>query len=184
MKLGLFIFFVCLFLFLFLFLSFFLGSIPYISSTQAPETEAILSTHQCHDICPYQSIASLNKRLHKWQPARSVSYILQSTKTGCYSCHELVFSLCDIAVTALIMQNNEFINTKSKHGSCMSSSQSSSKPPSSSSSEVEELRARAVREQVDLYRQLREQLVNEVERYQREGNHKLASIISESLREQ
>ena len=62
----------------------------------------------------------------------------------------------------------------------------SSSPPSSpsSSSEVEELRARAVREQVDLYRQLREQLVNEVERYQREGNHKLASIISESLRQQ
>ena len=63
---------------------------------------------------------------------------------------------------------------------------SSSPPPSSppSSSEIEELRARAVREQVDLYRQLREQLVNEVERYQREGDHKLASIISESLREQ
>jgi hypothetical protein len=63
----------------------------------------------------------------------------------------------------------------------MSSSQSSSPPPSSS--EVEELRTRAVREQVDLYRQLREQLINEVERYQREGNHKLASIISESLRQ-
>lgn len=62
----------------------------------------------------------------------------------------------------------------------MSSPQSSSSPPSS---EVEELRTRAVREQVDLYRQLREQLINEVERYQREGNHKLASIISESLRE-
>ena len=59
----------------------------------------------------------------------------------------------------------------------MSSSQSSSSP------EVEELRTRAVREQVDLYRQLREQLISEVERYQREGNHKLASIISESLRE-
>jgi hypothetical protein len=62
----------------------------------------------------------------------------------------------------------------------MSSSQSSSPTPSS---EVEELRTRTVREQVDLYRQLREQLINEVERYQREGNHKLASIISESLRE-
>ena len=61
----------------------------------------------------------------------------------------------------------------------MSSSRSSLPP---SSSEVEELRTRAVREQVDLYRQLREQLINEVERYQREGNHKLASIISESLR--
>ena len=61
----------------------------------------------------------------------------------------------------------------------MSSSQSSSSLPS----EVEELRTRAVRQQVDVYRQLREQLINEVERYQREGNHKLASIISESLRE-
>jgi hypothetical protein len=67
----------------------------------------------------------------------------------------------------------------------MPSSQSSSSapPPSSSSSEVEELRTRAVREQVDLYRQLREQLVTEADRYQREGNHKLASIISESLKE-
>ena len=62
----------------------------------------------------------------------------------------------------------------------MSSPQSSS----SSSSEVEELRIRAVREQVDIYRQLREQLINEAERYQKQGNHKLASIISESLREQ
>ncbi len=62
----------------------------------------------------------------------------------------------------------------------MSSSQSSSSLPS----EVEELRTRAVREQVDVYRQLREQLINEAERYQKQGNHKLASIISESLREQ
>ena len=64
----------------------------------------------------------------------------------------------------------------------MSSSQSSPSSPSSSS-EVEELRTRAVREQVDIYRQLREQLINEAKRYQKEGNHKLASIISESLRE-
>jgi gas vesicle protein len=62
-------------------------------------------------------------------------------------------------------------------------SSSSSSSPLSSSAEVEELRTRAVREQVDLYRQLREQLINEIERYQKEGNHKLASIISESLRE-
>jgi hypothetical protein len=62
----------------------------------------------------------------------------------------------------------------------MSSSQSSSSPPS----EVEELSTRAVRQQVDVYRQLREQLINEAERYQKQGNHKLASIISESLREQ
>jgi hypothetical protein len=50
------------------------------------------------------------------------------------------------------------------------------------SSEVEELRTRAVREQVDLYRQLKEQLIKEVEKYQKEGNHKLASIIADSLR--
>lgn len=62
----------------------------------------------------------------------------------------------------------------------MSSPQTTSTP----SSEVEELRTRAVREQVDLYRQLKEQLINEVEKYQKEGNHKLASIITESLREQ
>ncbi len=62
----------------------------------------------------------------------------------------------------------------------MSSPQSSS----TTSSEVEELRTRAVREQVDLYRQLKEQLINEVEKYQKEGNHKLASIITDSLREQ
>jgi hypothetical protein len=61
----------------------------------------------------------------------------------------------------------------------MSSPQSSSTP----SSEVEELRTRAVREQVDLYRQLKEQLINEVEKYQKEGNHKLASIITDTLRE-
>lgn len=61
---------------------------------------------------------------------------------------------------------------------------SSPQPTSTQSSEVEELRMRAVREQVDLYRQLKEQLINEVEKYQKEGNHKLASIITESLREQ
>ena len=65
----------------------------------------------------------------------------------------------------------------------MSSPESSSSLPLSSSAEVEELRTRAVREQVDIYRQLKEQLINEIERYQKEGNHKLASIISESLRE-
>jgi hypothetical protein len=48
---------------------------------------------------------------------------------------------------------------------------------------VEELRTRAVREQVELYKQLREQLLNEIERYHREGNQKLANIISESIRE-
>lgn len=65
----------------------------------------------------------------------------------------------------------------------MSSPESSSSSPLSSSAEVEELRTRAVREQVDIYRQLKEQLINEIERYQKEGNHKLASIISESLKE-
>jgi hypothetical protein len=49
--------------------------------------------------------------------------------------------------------------------------------------EVEELREKTVREQVDLYRQLREQLIREVEKYRTEGNQRLASIISESLKE-
>jgi hypothetical protein len=49
--------------------------------------------------------------------------------------------------------------------------------------EVEEFREKSVREQVDVYRQLREQLIHEVERYRKEGNERLASIISESLKE-
>lgn len=49
--------------------------------------------------------------------------------------------------------------------------------------EVEKIRERNVREQLDLYRQLREQLVNEVEKCRREGNDRLASIISKSLEE-
>ena len=53
----------------------------------------------------------------------------------------------------------------------------------SPSEEVEELRERTVREQLDLYRQLKEQLTGEVERYRKEGNDRLASIISESLKE-
>ena len=52
-----------------------------------------------------------------------------------------------------------------------------------SSSEVEEIQTRTVREQVDLYMQLKEQLLNEVNRYRSEGKDKLANIISESLRE-
>jgi gas vesicle protein len=52
-----------------------------------------------------------------------------------------------------------------------------------SPAEVEELRERAIKERVDLYRQLKEQLVQEVERYRSEGNDRLAKIISESLRE-
>jgi gas vesicle protein len=49
--------------------------------------------------------------------------------------------------------------------------------------EVEEIREKTVREQIDLYRQLREQLIHEVEKYRSEGNDRLASIISESLKE-
>jgi hypothetical protein len=49
--------------------------------------------------------------------------------------------------------------------------------------EVEEFREKTVREQIDLYRQLREQLIHEVEKYRSEGNDRLASIISESLKE-
>jgi hypothetical protein len=52
-----------------------------------------------------------------------------------------------------------------------------------SSSEVEEIQTRTVREQVDLYAQLRQQLLNEVNRYRSEGKDKLANIISESLGE-
>ena len=51
----------------------------------------------------------------------------------------------------------------------------------SPSEEVEELRERTVREQLDIYRQLKEQLAGEVERCRKEGNDRLASVISESL---
>jgi gas vesicle protein len=53
----------------------------------------------------------------------------------------------------------------------------------SPSEEVEEIREKTVREQVDLYRQLKEQLIHEIERYRSEGNERLARIISESLKE-
>jgi hypothetical protein len=52
-----------------------------------------------------------------------------------------------------------------------------------SSSDAEEVQKRAVNEQLDLYKQLREQLIHEVERYRSEGNDKLANIISQSLSE-
>lgn len=51
------------------------------------------------------------------------------------------------------------------------------------SSEAEEVQTRTVREQVSLYMQLKEQLLNEVDRYRSEGKDKLANIISESLSE-
>jgi hypothetical protein len=51
-----------------------------------------------------------------------------------------------------------------------------------SSSEVEEIQTRTVREQVDLYMQLKEQLLSEISRYRSQGKDKLANIISESLR--
>lgn len=51
----------------------------------------------------------------------------------------------------------------------------------SPSEEVEEIREKTVREQVDVYRQLKEQLARDVEKYRREGKDRLASIISESL---
>jgi hypothetical protein len=49
--------------------------------------------------------------------------------------------------------------------------------------EAEKLMEENVRGQIDLYRQLREQLVHEVERYRSQGRDRLADIISESLRE-
>lgn len=51
------------------------------------------------------------------------------------------------------------------------------------SPKVEEPREKVVREQADLYRQLKEQLANDVKRYRREGKDKLASIISDSFNE-
>lgn len=51
----------------------------------------------------------------------------------------------------------------------------------SPSEEVEELREKTVREQINLYRQLKEQLVRDAEKYRREGRDRLAGIISESL---
>lgn len=42
---------------------------------------------------------------------------------------------------------------------------------------------KTVREQINIYKQLREQLVREVVRYRIEGSERLASIISESLKE-
>jgi hypothetical protein len=53
----------------------------------------------------------------------------------------------------------------------------------SPSEEVEEIREKTVREQIELYRQLKEQLVHEVEKCRSQGNDRLADIISESLRE-
>jgi hypothetical protein len=52
-----------------------------------------------------------------------------------------------------------------------------------SPTEVEEIREKTEKEQVDLYRQLREQLIHDIERYRGEGNERLASIISESLKD-
>jgi hypothetical protein len=53
----------------------------------------------------------------------------------------------------------------------------------SPSEEVEEIREKTVREQVNLFRQLREQLVHEAERCRSQGRDRLADIISESLKE-
>ena len=53
----------------------------------------------------------------------------------------------------------------------------------SSSEIVEEVQKRAAMEQIDLYKQLKEQLLSEVEKYRSEGKDRLANIISESLSE-
>jgi hypothetical protein len=45
------------------------------------------------------------------------------------------------------------------------------------------MQARAVRERADMYRQLREQLLVEVEKYREQGKDNLADIISKSLDE-
>lgn len=132
--------------------------------------------------CHFQSIAPLNKssnRNGRLLAVSLVSYSASSTKYDVNRRHYHILRYCRSG--SYHVKRSEFINTKANIVSCMSSSQSSSPPPLSS--EVEELRTRVVREQVDLYRQLREQLINQVKRYQKEGNHKLANIISESLRE-
>jgi hypothetical protein len=49
--------------------------------------------------------------------------------------------------------------------------------------EAEEVREKTIREQVGAYRQLRERLLREVERYLGGGNERLARVISESLKE-
>ena len=51
------------------------------------------------------------------------------------------------------------------------------------SSESVDLESNAVRERTDLYRQLREQLMAEAERYREQGKDNLADIISDSLAE-
>ena len=45
------------------------------------------------------------------------------------------------------------------------------------------MQARAVQERADMYRQLREQLLVEVEKYREQGKDNLADIISKSLDE-
>ena len=52
-----------------------------------------------------------------------------------------------------------------------------------SPSELEEIREKTVREQVDIYRQLKAQLIHQIGRWRNEGNERLANIISESLKE-
>jgi hypothetical protein len=49
------------------------------------------------------------------------------------------------------------------------------------SKQTEEVRAKAVQGQVDLYKQLRDQLLIEVERYRENGEDDLARIILDSL---
>jgi hypothetical protein len=46
-----------------------------------------------------------------------------------------------------------------------------------------ELQARAVRERADLYKQLRAQLLVEIEKYREQGKNSLADIISRSMTE-
>ena len=53
----------------------------------------------------------------------------------------------------------------------------------SPSEEVEKLRERAAKEQVDIYQQLKEQPVHDAEKYRSCGDDRLATLISESLKE-
>lgn len=44
-----------------------------------------------------------------------------------------------------------------------------------------DIERKTVKQQVDIYRQLREQLVSEMKRYRRDGKQELADIIARSV---
>ena len=93
-------------------------SIPYISCIQAPQTEAMLWTHQSHDIVPLID-CFFEQAFYTNGSLPALSLVSYSARVGAYdvtaATSSFFFSLCDIAVAVLMMQNNESINTKSEH---------------------------------------------------------------------